>query len=51
MNRNVIIGIVAIAVIVLAVLLLMPGAEQPAGDVTAPASQPGLAPNAPAPTN
>jgi hypothetical protein len=38
MNRNVIIGIVVVVVIILAVMFLMPGADQPATDATAPAT-------------
>lgn len=55
MNRNVIIGIVVVVVIILAVMFLMPGADQPATDTTAPATTdttpPATPPAAPAPSN
>lgn len=47
MNRNMLIGIAVIVLIILAVVFLMPGSEQPAGDAGAPATPPATTDSAP----
>jgi len=48
MNRNVIIGIVALVVIILAVMLFMPGNNQPTGEAPSTATPPATTEPAPA---
>lgn len=55
MNRNVIIGIVVIVVLIIGVMMFMPGPNEPAGDASAPATPPASTettpPATPAPVN